>query len=321
MQTYLKTKPFWIQLALFLGMAFGLFAIFMGFAVLLLPQITGVSLLDLSNSAGWKAGDPAIAMSLRIMILVQFLGMFLIPSLLYSYFADPHPARYLGLQKPSKAIYWFIGIAAMLVAIPLVEYTGILNQKIPVSKSTYDSIQQMEQSAAKTIQVMLGNHTIGNLFINLIFISLFAGIGEELFFRGILQRLLIKAFKNPWMGIVVAAAAFSFFHFQFFGFVPRFLLGILLGAIYWYSGSLWPAIIAHFLYDGFIIVLAYFNPKMIENPDASVFQNTGSLAIMALISAALTIGLLLVMKRNSSASYEAVYADDTPKPSENDLSF
>ena len=201
-------------MVLFLGMAFGILMILFLIGGAILSKLTGIPLLEMANSDGWKTGDPNVLFMLRGMILLQFLGMFLIPSLLYSYFADPHPTRYLGLQKPSKGLYWFIGIAALLVAIPLVEYTGILNQQLPVSKSTYDSIQQMEQSAAKTIQVMLGKHTIGNLVTNLIFISLFAGIGEELFFRGVLQRLLIRAFKNPWMGIVVAAAAFSFIHFS-----------------------------------------------------------------------------------------------------------
>lgn len=321
MQTYLKTKPVWMQLLLFLGMAFGLFIIFMAVAMLLLPQITGVSMLDIGNSAGWKAGDTNVLITLRVMIVTQFLGLFLIPSLLFGYFSDPYPAQYLGLRKPTKEIFWVLGIAALVAAVPLVEYTGILNRQIPVGQSTYKSIQGMEEDAARTIQFMLGGHSISTLIINLVCIALFAGIGEELFFRGILQRLLIKTFKSPWAGIIIAAFFFSFFHFQFFGFLPRFLLGILLGAIYWYSGSLWTAIIAHFLYDGLFIVLAYNQPKLIESADASIFEKTTGLGVMAAASLVVTVLLVWYMKRNSTASYEAVYTDDAPKPSENDFSF
>jgi uncharacterized protein len=169
--------------------------------------------------------------------------------------------------------------------------------------------------AAKQIQFMLSKHTLGELVTNLVFISLFAGIGEEIFFRGILQRMFIRAFKNPWMGIVFTAAIFSAFHFQFFGFFPRLALGIVLGAIYWYSGSLWAAISAHFIYDGFIIVLVYFNPSMIKNPDQSM-MNPHSLLPLAVISLGLTLLLLWQMKKHSSASYPEVYSAD--KPSELD---
>jgi uncharacterized protein len=97
------------------------------------------------------------------------------------------------------------------------------------------------------------------------------------------------------------------------GFIPRFILGILLGAIYWYSGSLWPAILAHFFYDAFIIVLVYFNPEMINNPDASILENTKSLQTMALVSLALVIFLLRVMRKNSNAHQHDLYQPSNSK--------
>jgi uncharacterized protein len=187
-----------------------------------------------------------------------------------------------------------------------------LNQKINFGSQTQQWMKSMEEEAAKQIQFMLSKHTVGELFTNLIFISLFAGIGEEIFFRGILQRMFIRVFKNPWMGIVFTAAIFSAFHFQFFGFFPRLALGIVLGAIYWYSGSLWAAIIAHFIYDGSIIVLAYLNPSIVKNPDESMI-NSNMLAPTAIVSLVLTIGVIWFMKKNSSVSYTQVYRDDKPK--------
>src|SRR4051812_18773258 len=105
------------------------------------------------------------------------------------------------------------------------------------------------------IQFMLKERTPAELAKNLLFILLFAGGGEELVFRGILQRMVIQKTQNQWMGFVLPAAFFSGIHFHFYGFFPRLFLGILLGAIYWYSGSLWVAILAHFLYDAAIIVV------------------------------------------------------------------
>ena len=253
MQTYLKTKPAWMQLLLFLGMAFGLFMISVMIGMSILSKITGISMFQLQDSKSWDLSNPAMLTFVRGMILQQFLFLFTIPSLLFGYFSDPQPMRYLGLKAPSKHLYWILGLLLIIVAYPLVEFIGYINQKISLGETTNKWLKGMEEEAARQIKFMLEKRTPGELFKNLIFISLFAGIGEELFFRGILQRLFIRMTQNPWMGIVLTAAIFSGIHFQFYGFFPRFLLGILLGAIYWYSGSLWTAILAHFLYDAAVV--------------------------------------------------------------------
>ncbi|MDQ3683535.1 MAG: CPBP family intramembrane metalloprotease, partial [Bacteroidota bacterium] len=234
MQTYLKTRPAWVQLLLFLGMSFGILIAISLIGSIILSKITGISLREMGSINDWDTSDPNMLFMLRSMMLLQFLGLFLIPSLLFAYFSDPHPLRYLGLKKPSKTIYWVLGIAAMLIAIPLVEYTGILNKQFPFSTGTQKWMQGMEEGASKAIEFMLAKNSVTDLILNLIMIAVFAGVGEELFFRGVLQRLFIKVFKNPWAGIIAAAFFFSFFHFQFFGFIPRILLGLLLGALYWY---------------------------------------------------------------------------------------
>jgi membrane protease YdiL (CAAX protease family) len=317
MQTYLKTKPVWMQLLLFLGMAFGLLMVVFMIGGMILSKMTGISLLEMGDVDKWKHNSQTLSM-IRGMLLLQFFGMFLIPSLLFAYFSDPRPAQYLGLKPPSKWFYWVAGIAALLVAVPLVEYTGILNRELPFNESTNKWMQSMEDEAAKTIQFMLGKISLDNLIMNIIFIAAFAGIGEELFFRGVLQRLFIRSTKSPWAGIILAAFFFSFFHFQFFGFVPRFFLGILLGAMYWYSGSLWVAILAHFVYDAFFIIYAYFHPQLIADTNASLIDKS-YLVIGGLISAVLVATIIWWMKRNSTTSYEAVYAEDSPPPSEKDF--
>jgi hypothetical protein len=181
-------------------------------------------------------------------------------------------------------------------------------------------MKTMEEEAAKQIQFMLSKHTLSELITNLVFIALFAGVGEELFFRGVLQRLIIKWTKSPWAGIIITAALFSAFHFQFFGFIPRFLLGVLLGSIYWYSGSLWAAMLAHFVYDGLMIVLIYLNPSMAQNIDATILQQTTmQLVFSAVLSLLLTSLVVWQMKKRSVANYAVIYNDDdVPK---DELSF
>jgi len=321
MQTYLKTKPVWIQILLFMGMAFGIMMALFMIGSLVITQITGFSLMELSDVSKWDASNPKTIVAVRGMLLIQFLGMFLIPSLLFAYFSDPEPGQYIGFKQPYNSGYWIVAIAIMLVSIPLVEFTGLVNKSINFGNGIQGWAQNMENEAARTIKFMLGDQSISNLLFNIVFIAAFAGIGEELFFRGVLQRLLIKSTRSPWAGIILAAFFFSFFHFQFFGFIPRFLLGIVLGLIYWYSGSIWPAIIAHFMYDAFILVLAHFNPHMIENADAAIINKT-YLGIGALVSAGLMALMIWWMKKNSEASYEAVYAnDEEDNPSSNNLTY
>jgi membrane protease YdiL (CAAX protease family) len=252
---------------------------------------------------------------MRGLILIQFLFLFTIPSLLFSYFSDPEPMRFLGLQAPSNHLYWIMGLLLMVVAYPFVEYIGYLNQKIPVGESTEKWMKGLEEEAARQIRFMLKERTPAELVKNLIFISLFAGIGEELFFRGVLQRIFIRMTENPWMGIILTAAIFSGIHFQFYGFFPRFILGILLGAIYWYSGSVWTAILAHFLYDAAVILFVYFNPKLLDNTDATIIQGQAAqLLIGAAVSLGLTVLLLRQMKKRSVTDYHQVYRDDFTKP-------
>src|SRR4029079_3726594 len=179
----------------------------------------------------------------------------------------------------------------MFTALPAVEYLGVLNQKISFGNDAAKWMKNMEEEAGKQIQFMLNRHTISELVLNLVLISLFAAVGEELFFRGVLQRLFIRAFKEPWAGIVLTAVIFSAFHLQFYGFFPRLFLGIILGAIYWYSGSLWTAILAHFCYDGFIIVLVYLNPKMIENTNQPMIDST-AIGLYALVGTAISFFLI-----------------------------
>jgi uncharacterized protein len=311
MQTYLKSRPIGIQLLLFIGMAFGIFIFLNIIGGFVLSAITGISIFNPQDVSKWDSNNSNTITFLRGLTLIQFLGLFVLPSFIFSKMSDPKPLQFLGLRKPHQSIYWILGIAALLVSIPFVDYLGILNQKITFGGEVHQWMKSKEEEAAKLTQFMLSKHTPKDLLLNIVFISVFAGVGEELFFRGVLQRLFIKLTKSPWAGIILTAVLFSGFHVQFFGFFPRLFLGILLGGLYWYSGSLWTAILAHFVYNALIIILAYANPDMVKDANATIID-PAQLSIMAMISAALTFVILWQMIKKSKTSYAAVYKDDNP---------
>lgn len=310
-----------MQLVLFICMAVGGGVLLIFIGTLILSKMTGISWDEIGNVKKWNLANPKMLFLMRGLTLLQFLGLFLIPSLLMAYLSDPKPGKYLGMRPPWKAGYWILGIAALLIAYPFVEYTGILNYNMLSGHGNSHWVNDKEQEAAKLIQFMLADRSVNNLVINLIFIALFAGIGEELFFRGVIQRLLIRGTKSPWAGILITAFVFAFVHFQFYGFLPRFFLGALLGAIYWYSGSIWTAVLAHFFWDGMTIVIAYLHPETVTSTDASVLEHTKGVEFMAMASLALTVIILMWMKRNSRSSFEAVYADDYRKHPDNPFDF
>jgi uncharacterized protein len=242
--------------------------------------------------------------------VLQDFGLFLLPSLLYARLADGDTGRYLGLRAPRHASMWLLGIAALLVAVPLVEFTGLLNQRAPFPAGLATRIREMEESARRMQLLMLADRSIGNLLINILLIGVLAGVSEEFFFRGVVQRILIRTFRSPWAGIVVTAAFFSFFHFEFYGFVPRLILGILLGAAYWYSGSIWVPVVAHALFNSIQLVAAWFHPELAGGntiTDMSLLK----LLPAAAISAALTTWIVMRMKRTSDTSYGDVYSAET----------
>lgn len=244
-------------------------------------------------------------------MLVQFLGLFLIPSLVFAYLSDrKNPSGYLQLRQPWSPVYWMIGISILILAVPLVELTAQWNRDLPFDAGTLKWITEMEDKAGKTLKLLLASTTVESLVLNIIFIAVFAAVGEELVFRGVLQRIFIKGFRSPWAGIIFTAFLFSFFHMQFFGFFPRFLLGILLGALYWYSGSLWTAILAHFVYDAFFITLAWYYPKLVNDPAATVVDPSSKI-IVSIISAVLVGVLIWMMRKNSLTQYQEIYAGDT----------
>jgi len=331
MAYFKKVHPL-LQLLIFGGMAMGCFMIFGFIGTFVLAKAAGIDLMTLSDPDKWDYANPSLLTFLRGMLVVQFFALYIIPAnpslltflrgmlvvqffalyiipvFLFARFCDPKPTQYLGLTS-AKPVYFIFGIIVLLVALPFVDWTGIFNHDlIPETTSIGKWMKASEESAAKQIGFMLKRNTVQDLLLNLVLVAVFAGIGEELFFRGVLQRLFIKLFKNPWVGILVTAFIFSAIHLQFYGFIPRFILGILLGLLYWYSGSLWPAIIAHFIYDAFAVVMIWFNPALAE--EDSVAVSFGNKTLLAAMSLALIIVIVILMKKRSTNSYEAVYARD-----------
>ena len=292
LKNYLKISSPWAQLGLFFGLLGGglvLATILSGVILLVHEGVNVQKSLDLS--------DPRLTGVLKFIQGLNTVVIFGFPALLYARLTfREHPIDHLGFRKVEKKFFYLLAIALLLFSFPVEGWLGQLNKGIHLSPWMI----KMEEDADKQIEVFLRVNTPVDVYINLFLVALLPAICEEACFRGALQRILIQAFKSPWGGIIVTGLFFSAFHMQFAGFLPRAFLGILLGLIYWYSGSLWVSIAAHFFYNGLQVGVVSFYPKLIrDNPGVPVY--------VALISLVIVVGLLSVMRRRSQATYANVY--------------
>lgn len=129
--------------------------------------------------------------------------------------------------------------------------------------------RSMEDRMMELTALLSSYDSFGEMLIALVIIGIFPAIGEELVFRGLLQNKLQTATKNAHLAIWISAIIFGAFHMQFFGVVPRILLGALFGYIYLYSGNIWYPILAHFVNNGLAVIIMYIGPKYIDDFDAT----------------------------------------------------
>ena len=184
----------------------------------------------------------------RLETFFQSLFIFIVPALITAMLATRLPATMLGIDRKPKLTPTLYIIAATIVAVPAMDTIVNWNASIhlPESMSAIEqSIRNMEDMAQEATRTLMGSDTIGSLIITILIVGIMAPLSEELFFRGAMQRTFRATGLNSHVTVWLVAVIFSFMHFQFFGFVPRLLLGAFFGYILLWGNNLWYAIIAH----------------------------------------------------------------------------
>lgn len=220
----------------------------------------------------------------------QNILAFIIPSILtWKICFKAEPLKCMEAEKvPSLKM---IGIALLIYAlgIPALNQIVYWNQEmnLPDCLSGFEQwSRKMEEQAEEVTRGLLNTTAILPTLINIILIGGLTGIGEEFFFRGAFQRMLIRCKVNPHVAIWIAATVFSALHFQFFGFIPRLLLGAFFGYLYWWSGNIWINALAHALNNSLVIVTTWCINKGIMSEDFEMLGVTESgVPSIAVISA------------------------------------
>ncbi len=198
---------------------------------------------------------------LKFIQLFNSIGLFVLPPFLYLMYQKEKPLEFLNLKKKVDFRTIVFLILIFFLSIPLMEYLISFNNKLVLPESLHSIevwMQTAESRAAELTTAFLQMNGISDLIINLFIIAVIPAIGEELLFRGVLQKQLGKWTKNGHLAVWIAAFLFSAIHLQFYGFLPRLILGALFGYFYLWSNNLWVPIIAHFINNATAVFISYY---------------------------------------------------------------
>ncbi|HRG39110.1 MAG TPA: CPBP family intramembrane metalloprotease [Bacteroidia bacterium] len=254
-----------------------------------------------AENATLNLDDKDMIQLLKIGQALSVILLFIIPSLLFARYLTQSRIHYLGITKPPAFNTSLIAALGMIMALPLINALAELNQQIHLPAALHGLEQWMKDSEEKnkliTEAFMQGTDT-STLLVNLFVIAFMAGLSEELFFRGMLQKVLIECFKNKHVAVWVGAIIFSAFHLQFYGFIPRVLMGAYLGYLFVWSGSLWPSIIAHTMNNGLAVFAAWLvNKGTIKDDIETVGTHNAQELIYVFISAGMVVFSLILIYR------------------------
>ncbi len=252
--------------------------------------------------------NPKTIALLKLIQGISVLFVFVIPAILFAVFWTKSRIHYLDVTtKPAFTTLLLAGLG-MLLAMPMINWLSDINQhlKLPEAYSSIEIwMQQSEEKAKLLTDAFTKGTSISILFLNLVVIALLAAVSEEVFFRGILQKVLIDCIRNKHISVWIGAIVFSAFHMQFFGFLPRMLMGAYLGYLFLWSGSLWPGIFAHFINNGTAVFLVWLaNRGVISDNADKVGIQEGEWIYLVISIVLVALSLFLVFRIEKKKTFQ-----------------
>jgi uncharacterized protein len=261
----------------------------------LIPLFSGTSFFDFAGAQDFK--NPKYMHGLIVMQILYHTLLFILPGILFYNFFNRDKARFYGAFPSKKAIHYFLAIALLISSFGFVALLGDWNKLIPMPASWHSA----ESIATEATEAILNIKTFGQFLLTFFYIAILPGIGEELLFRGCIQQILGKIFhpKNMTWAIICTGILFGVMHGQMESVLPRIFLGVLLGYIFHYSGSLWPAILAHIFNNGLQVTLAYLSKTGKIKFDLKSLDSVPTW--VGLISLMICLGILILFHKKRVA--------------------
>lgn len=237
-----------VQIVIFLALIVG---------CMIVASVVGVIIASIFFGFGIPADALDQAAYYRIVQSFGSVGTFMLPPLFFSYLSERKWFSYNRMNKAPGYMLSNIVIMMSVVLIPIVLALAEWNEgwKLPEALAGLeDWMRRMDEQNQELVNLMMRDPRVSILLINIFVMAVLPAVGEELMFRGTIQPFLQKWTKNPHWAIWITAIIFSAIHFQISGFIPRMLIGVYLGYLCYWSGSLWLPILAHFMHNSMSIL-------------------------------------------------------------------
>ena len=251
--------------------------------------------------------------------LLQSVATFLLPALAGAYLWSNTPMQWLHLNKKPSWQEASAAVVIMLLAIPGINLLSAWNQQmvLPEWMSGIEQWMRMqEDAAAQLTEQFLRVDTVGGLLVNIGLMALLPAVGEELTFRGVVQGMFTR---NKHVAIWATAAIFSFVHMQFYGFLPRMLLGAMFGYMLWWTGSLWVPMLMHFVNNCAAVVVAYLAYNHLEEGRAEMLDTIGTEDTILLGVFSICIVLIMMVMYGYFYSHGKILTNEKDEENEKDF--
>jgi membrane protease YdiL (CAAX protease family) len=256
----------------------------------------------LNNSPGSNAFYPLMI----VQGIASFIGLVMLPGLYIRYTEQKSLAPFFRKENNLPvvvAIICLLGVSFIVAISPIMEWN--MTFEFPESMKAFgDWAREQEDKFAEMTKFLTHFESLGGFMVGLLVIAVIPAIGEEFVFRGLIQNELWRNSRNVHVAIWVSAILFSAIHMQFFGFVPRMLLGALFGYLYYWSGNLLIPMIAHFFNNGFSLTMIYLQGLGVSNIDMED-ETSAPLSVVAVCAVAV-FALLYFFKKQYSTRPETL---------------
>ncbi|MFD2513881.1 CPBP family intramembrane glutamic endopeptidase [Pontibacter locisalis] len=284
--------PFWVILLLLAFMTAGYFVASFIYS-LLVNWIFGISIFELVEVVENPAAHPnGVSAMLMFQGIVQFFSFVIAPLYLLKAFGYNLDTYLSWKVKPGVGLVLLSGLLIILIMPAnsiIIDWNA--NMELPAFMEEFTRwARAKEDELAELTKLIADFSTVPKLLVGLLVIAAIPAVGEELVFRGVLQRQIHRWTGNTHVAIWVAAIVFAAIHMQFFGFVPRAIFGALFGYLYFWSGRIIVPIIAHFVNNGFTVLLLYL--QQTGQIDFDVESTEAMPWVSVALSLVLSIGVL-----------------------------
>jgi membrane protease YdiL (CAAX protease family) len=237
------------------------------------------------------------------------IAIFIVPAILFSRSINQNPVHFLHLKHKTRIYNYLFIIILIISAIPVASWLLELNQNLhlPNSLKEFEAYLRGDEAFSKLqSEAFVRANGIGQLVLNIFIVAVIPAIAEEIFFRGCLQNFVRMCFYNLHVSVIFTAIIFSAIHGDYFGFLPRFMFGVVLGYAFAYSGNIWVTVLGHFLNNTITILAFYISEK---HPEIEYFKDDYNFPIYLIAIAA--IGVIIVLFAMSKLRINQIFIKHT----------